>query len=272
MIFRKSYRFPFLEDLSPGTDPAHHHPVCSDPPICTTAEAEPQPSLRIMCTTYIYTAYNYLPICRAVLLYTVIRPPIDARAFVSPPLKPAIITGHLMFLLSSMAFYDLNDIYRYYINVYYYFYFYYFFFLSSCDVVVSACHLPLDFGSKNPSPFVGRRFVRNVAVSALLTTHNARYIIIIIIISCRRIPPRPTPSPYKQCRGAYFQWFFFPDFFFLFLFCRPEQSTTIRYGGIPICKRRRRPYEFSVPIHLGAVIPEDCPNREPGIRGPITLY
>ncbi|KAF0774159.1 Uncharacterized protein FWK35_00018874 [Aphis craccivora] len=77
--------------------------------------------------------------------YTVIRPPIDARAFVSPPLKTAIITGHLMFLLSPMAFYDLNTIHLY---IYIYIYIYVIIFFLSCDVVVSACHLPLDFGSK----------------------------------------------------------------------------------------------------------------------------
>jgi len=122
-------------------------------------------------------------------------------------------------------------------------------------VVVSACHLPLDFGSKNPSPFVGRRFVRDVAVSALLTTHNARYIIIIIIIiiiSCRRIPPRPTrPSPpSNNMSWGHIFCGFFPIFSSRFFVCRPEQSTAMGHnGGIPICKRRGRSHEFSVPTY-----------------------
>jgi len=205
------------------------------PSAATKAEtARPRFGIMSMCSRYTVPR-DYLPIilrCRR-RTPTVIRPPIDARAFVSPPLKTAIITGHLMFLLSPMAFYDLNTIYLYiYIHVCYHF----FFFVVRCGrVCVSSA---ARFRIENPSPFVGRRFVRDVAVSALLTTHNARYIIIIIIIiiSCHRIPPRLRPSlPLNNMSlGAYFLWFFSDFFLFHYISLR----TIDRYGGFPIRKQR----------------------------------
>lgn len=115
---------------------------------------------------------------------------------------------------------------------------------SPCDVVVSACHLPLDFGSKNPSPFVGRRFCpRRRGFRFANDPQCSLY----YYYYHHQLPQNSTASvpPLNNiiCRGGIFSVVFF-RFFLLISFFAPNNRPRWHHSGVPICNRRGRLYEF----------------------------